>query len=480
MKEKVKFISLLLVVLLLSNMIMPTMNVFATTTKNIKITSEGVRARVVFTNTPNNIEERIDEYFVDEENPIDIKDKTDGRFTGDIYVAIEPDIFTGGKITSIKINGESKDIEYPTGRNIYLLPETDSYNIEIEGAEEKHYTIMWANEGANVEGTDFDDEEILLKNGTAKIIKVYDNEQDMNDISEQIGDIDEGCVDPEGKGYVSLSEGNVIIFEFVPKYGYQLTSVSANGSELEAQDTVNQYKYIMPDTNIHFQATFTKTDDVVKSSTSKVTNGTITMSNNEIESGTAVLSVKDANLTDSQKESFKTKAGEYIINNVFDIKLDQVFYKGNSNTSDVWSNPLGSGENLKKPVAITLKLDETMDGDEIVLVHEKHNGEYEIIDTTYDKANNTVSFETLSFSNYAIASKNNENTSSIEPENNDNSQTVETKTEEPKSEVKEEKAISNPQTGDNIVLFAIIAIIALVGIIFTIKLKNKKNKKNNY
>lgn len=166
---------------------------------------------------------------------------------------------------------------------------------------------MWANSGADVAGTDFDNPEVLLKNGAAKIIKVYDNETDMNDISNEIEHIDEGCLSPEGRGYVSLSEGNVVIFEFVPEYGYQLTSVSANGTELKAQETTNQYKYIMPATNIHFQATFTKTEDVVKSSTSKVTSGTVTIGKNEITSGTTVLSVKDATLTDEQNQLLNLK-----------------------------------------------------------------------------------------------------------------------------------------------------------------------------
>ncbi|MBP3502344.1 MAG: hypothetical protein J6K42_02555 [Clostridia bacterium] len=60
---------------------------------------------------------------------------------------------------------------------------------------------MWANSGANVDGTDFDNPEVLLKNGAAKIIKVYDNETDMNDITDEIEDADEGCVDPDGRGY---------------------------------------------------------------------------------------------------------------------------------------------------------------------------------------------------------------------------------------------------------------------------------------
>ena len=50
-----------------------------------------------------------------------------------------------------------------------------------------------------------------------------------------------------------------------------------------------------------------------------------------------------------------------------------------------------------------------MNGKDLIVVHEKHNGNeitgYEVIDATYNEENNTITFETDSFSNYAIASK---------------------------------------------------------------------------
>lgn len=466
MKGKLKAIDFLLVLILLCCIIAPTMNVFASTSKTIKITSTGITSRVVFTTDPNDDSQNIEEFFVDEQNSVN-ESRNNDRYDGEIFIQIEPDIFAGGRITSIKINGESKTITSPTGRNTYAVSETDEYIVEVEGASEQHYTIMWANSGADVAGTDFDDPTVLLKNGTAKIIKVYDNETDMNDITEEIEQADEGCVDPQGRGYVLLAEGNVVIFEFTPEYGYQLTSVTANGMKLEAQETTNQYKYIMPATNIHFQATFTKTEDIVKSSTSKVTSGTVKIGENEINSGTTVLSVKDATLTDEQKSSFKSKAGDYTVNNVLDIKLDQVFFKGSSDSSDVWTNSLGSSSDLKSPATITLKLDESVDGDTVVLVHEKHDGTYEVIDTTYDKINHTITFKTSSFSNYAIASKKTENTTNTETDNKvDNTANTETANKVANT--------TTPQTGDNITMFILIFAISTLGVFTTLKINKKR------
>jgi len=40
-----------------------------------------------------------------------------------------------------------------------------------------------------------------------------------------------------------------------------------------------------------------------------------------------------------------------------------------------------------------------------VIIHERHDGTYEVIETIYDPVANTVTFTTDSFSNYAIASR---------------------------------------------------------------------------
>lgn len=77
-------------------------------------------------------------------------------------------------------------------------------------------------------------------------------------------DSDEYGVSKDGLGWAKVILGSKVVFEFVPEYGYQLTSVMSNGFALKPQDTINQYTFIMPDANVHFSAEFTKTEDVVK------------------------------------------------------------------------------------------------------------------------------------------------------------------------------------------------------------------------
>ena len=71
MKGKFKTIAFLLVLIILCSIIAPTMNVFASTSKTIKITSTGITSRVVFTTNPDDPDnnkilnvDHIDEYFV--------------------------------------------------------------------------------------------------------------------------------------------------------------------------------------------------------------------------------------------------------------------------------------------------------------------------------------------------------------------------------------------------------------------------------
>ena len=143
-------------------------------------------------------------------------------------------------------------------------------------------------------------------------------------------------------------------------------------------------------------------DDKVSSSTSAVTNGSIQLGQNEIDTGTVVLSVSDASADETTQNGFtdtvknnEDTAG-YEIESILDINLNQVLYKGTE--TNVWTNKMNA---LTSPAGITLALAE--DYGDVVVIHEKHDDTYEVIDTSYDSTTGTISFNTDSFSNYAIA-----------------------------------------------------------------------------
>jgi len=158
------------------------------------------------------------------------------------------------------------------GEWIISVPGAEKYTISATGDNEIAVprTIIWANVDADETSENFD-EDMLLEHGSAKVVGIYDeNNTKVSGTTE---------ADEDGMGWVQVNPGDKVVFEFVPEYGYQLTGVSANGVPLEAQDTMNQYEFIMPNANIHFSATFKKVDDIVSFTSDKVKNGEITLGN---------------------------------------------------------------------------------------------------------------------------------------------------------------------------------------------------------
>ena len=370
--------------------------------------------------------------------------------TNKIYVI--PSFGESG-VKDVTING----IKYSRGdEGVEVSPE-DGLIVTISGAEKYTIianpdkdapttrTIIWANSDFNEDAKPDDyNEDAVLKNGKAKVIAIYD--EDGNKIS------GEQEVDEKGFGFIAASKNQKVVFEFTPNYGYQLTKVLANGFELEPQDALNQYVFTMPDTNVHFTATFTKVEDIVKADSKKVSSGAIVLANNELDAGTARLSVKDIELSNDKIEEFKNAAGEYEIKSYIDIDLDQIFYKGSNDESNVWEKKI---DTLSNKATITLKLADGITADDIVIVHNIHDGEkYEIIEIeSYDPETNTITFKTNSFSNYAIATKTSSNTNNDTPTNTND----------------------NPKTGDNIYVYISLMAFAMVGIIITSK-SLKKSK----
>lgn len=378
-------------------LIMPFLSLTSATsaaTKNIHINSN-IEARVVFGDHIEGDEVIGTEFMVDSAG-------TSGNVDENLltYVSVEPDFFANVKLTKVDINGTTQDITSPTGRNIYTLPQANSYTIDITGTSVITYNINWSNPGYTDPATP---EDVKIKNGTAKVVKVYDNATDMNDISATIPCVANGCVDNTTKeGFIHFEKGNVIVFEFVPQYGYQLTSVNMNGLPLNPQDNINQY--ILDTANAtgngHFSATFTKVSDAIKTNSSAISGGSLNLSDGAIDAGTGLLSVIDFSPSAEQVTNFQNAASGYEIADYLDLSLQQIFYKGADDDTDVWSRDLTE---LSANANISLVLAEGVNGNDVAIVHEKHDGTLELISGTYDAATHTFSFATDGFSNYAIA-----------------------------------------------------------------------------
>lgn len=342
------------------------------------------------------------------------------------------------------------------------VPGAKKYVITARGEGQADRTIIWTNPGyvakdaADAEWI----KEFSLEHGNAYIKAVYDKDGKLIDPSEYVSknwdksEINKG-VGKDHFGWVTIKPGSKVVFEFVPEYGYQLTDIQINGQAIGAGNKINEFDFIMPDTNIHFDAVFTKTSDKLKAKTNKIAGGDVSLGDNTLNGGSAQLTVSDVELSSDKIKGFEGAAGEYKISNYLNIDLYQVFFKGKNDENDVWQNKI---DELNNEVTVTLKLAEGVNANDIVIVHNIHDGEtYEIIKIdSYDPETNTITFRTKSFSNYAIAAK----------------ETV-AKTEEKKEENK-----TNPATGDNIILFVVIFAVAATAVIIFAKFSRKNIKED--
>lgn len=346
-----------------------------------------------------------------------------------------------GNIGSVSING--KYMQLPSGttdRVEFEVKPNTKYEINVVKSQDTSNiprTIIWDSDKTN--DPSLKDSE-LLRNGTIEILDIKDpngNSIGLNNVNQNL---------EKNNGWANILPGSKVILRLKPDYGYQLTSITINDEKLTPGKEQSTFEYIMPNTNVHISGIFEKVDDKVNTDSKKVKNGTIEIGNNEIDSGSVILSVNDVTLSKEQISNFEEKANGYKISTYLDINLAQVLYKGTP--ENVWKNEL---KELNNQAKITLKLEDGVDGNEVVIVHEKHDGTYEIIPTTYDKENNTITFVTTSFSNYAIASK---NVTSVNNEEN--------------------KDIINPKTGDNIKVSGILISISILGIIILTVIRKKK------
>ena len=301
--------------------------------------------------------------------------------------------FGYGNIGSVTINNQEMSLPAEKSDQVeFKVAAAPRYSIVVTKSQDATNiprTIIWDSDRTHNSSLK---EEDLLKNGTIEILDI----QDENGNSVGLKDVNQD----DKSGWANIIPGSKVIMRLKPNYGYQLTSLKINDENLKAGKEQSTFEYIMPDTNVHISGIFEKVDDQVKTLSKEVKSGSITISNQEIDTGSVILSVNDVEPTNLQKTNFEKTVENYTIASYLDIKLDQVVYKGTAN--DTWTNSLST---LNHDANIQLQLEKGINGNDVVLVHEKHDGTYETLSTTYDSSTNTLSFKTTSFSNYAIAYK---------------------------------------------------------------------------
>ncbi|MGN0343151.1 MAG: hypothetical protein ACI4DO_10205, partial [Roseburia sp.] len=203
------------------------------------------------------------------------------------------------------------------------------------------------------------------------------------------------------KGEATLIAGGELTVRLVPRYGYQVVQFGPNGGAFGSNpDKVAEYTFTIANGNCHLGAKCAPVSDKVTSNAEGVSNGGIEINAENAEEfaiGTAVLSVDDAQPSAAEISEFETAADGYVVDSYLDLNLSNVVYRGSEDS--VWSTEVTE---LTNKATISLTVSEEL-SDDVKIIHQKHDGTYELLDASYDAATKTVTFETDSFSKYAIA-----------------------------------------------------------------------------
>ncbi|MCR5788050.1 MAG: hypothetical protein K6G37_03090 [Bacilli bacterium] len=384
----------------------------------------------------------------------------------------------GTLMSSLKINNQPIDLPKTadellacyTDHRIEIVVNdidyADTYNIDIEARypnenEEFLGNFLW---DYNPEGYTSPEDKIL--NGTLIFVEAkyngvtYTTEEEINNLGGVYIWRDAPrkktyTTDREGVGEAQFPVGTELTVRIIPDAGYQLVDFGINGGVFEPQDEIGTYKFTVAGGPFHLQATIKQVDDVVKTTSEKISAGAITLGGAEdsMAIGTARLDVKDVVLTKEQITNFEEAAKGLNINSYIDISLFNTVFKGKETQS--WDTEV---KDLDNEATIALQLEPGVNAEDVVIVHEKHDGTYEIIPTEYIKEYNAIVFKTKSFSNYAIATKDNVVI-------NDTTTTTNTNTDK------------NPKTLDNTNIY--IALLGVSTLGFTLSKLYLKKIKNN-
>ncbi|MDD6069205.1 MAG: leucine-rich repeat domain-containing protein [Clostridiales bacterium] len=206
--------------------------------------------------------------------------------------------------------------------------------------------------------------------------------------------------DDENAGEATLIAGGEITVRLIPRYGYQVVEFGPNGDKKSTSDTeACVYTFSIANGNAHIGAKCAPVEDKVASTVEEVKDGNIALAADELDMGTAILNVDETTTTATEQAAFETAAAGYDVESYLDLNLDQVVYRGSA--EQMWEKEVTE---LKEKASISL----TVDGDYengVEIVHQKHDGTYEVIAAQYDKVTKKITFETDSFSKYAICSK---------------------------------------------------------------------------
>ncbi|MGN0131157.1 MAG: LPXTG cell wall anchor domain-containing protein [Lachnospiraceae bacterium] len=278
---------------------------------------------------------------------------------------------------AISINGTVMPLN-GSDQVAYTVDDAAVYNIVIllgNGIR----TIAWDNEGSL--GSD-----AKVENGKVQIIAA----SGMTDMTE----------DPALGGLYAIMPGTVVTIKLIPDYGYQLKGTYLNGITVAAGAEVSSFTFTMPDTNLHLESIFEKTEDKIDCADSKlVSKASIANGANAASSGNLSLTVEDNANYNTNALSAVSGTGVSKVASV-DITLDNIVGKGDGT---YWESNITE---FQKDITVSLTLDAgALEAGQTYSVVRDHNGTLTELSATYDAATGTLTFPSNQFSTYTIVKK---------------------------------------------------------------------------
>ena len=250
--------------------------------------------------------------------------------------------------------------------------------------------LKWSYEtGENVQADEY------IGNGRMELVKI-----DYNGTSYSSNQLPEWMTwnQDDKNGNAVLPAGAVVTVKMIPDVGYQLMNVNINDAKFEPQQNRSVFTFEVRSGNFHLGAKFVKTDNVVNSTSDIVKDGSVTLNGPVINEGTVIVDVKDDN---GDVQNFENNIPEdmnnYSISDVVDISMNQVWYKGTD--EDYWANEITEMKNGSATVTLAAPTGYS----DIQVIHEKHDGSYDVLKgTQYNPDTGKLSFTTDSFSRFAL------------------------------------------------------------------------------
>lgn len=295
----------------------------------------------------------------------------------------------GKTIEKVKINGTEYDVSDAGEGKKYVsgVPHAASYSVELIEGVSDDVTIVWCYNREDVPL--FGGDDALVEHGKIDILSITRGGASV--WTKGGSDNDDVHIDSAG-GYVRVHPHDKIEVQFIPDYGYQLIGAKINGEvDLDVQESACTYLFEMPETNVHFQGIFQKTEDKITGSATNISGASLTNGNAVASIGTAQMDIATGTAdTDTVSETEDDSKSRIAVN----INVKQVLYKNSE--SSAWETPkteLGSN------AEVVLNVSQPAKG---YAVLRNHNGTITEIPSDYDSASGTIAFASNQFSTYTL------------------------------------------------------------------------------